>query len=129
MGELLRFATVGAAGYFVDVAALYFAKDVLGLGYYGGRVVSYLVAATFTWYLNARFTFRSEELGVRQWGRFLAANSAGAVVKSPGELVGAVRRPRPKASKLRATPPTTSGAAKFFFWGVALAATRGSTGS
>jgi putative flippase GtrA len=80
VSELLRFAVVGVIGYGVDVAALYVARDALGLGLYLGRVFSFLVAATATWYLNARFTFRVERLGIGQWARFLAANSAGALV-------------------------------------------------
>jgi putative flippase GtrA len=80
MGELFRFALVGVVGFAVDVAALYFARDALALGLYLGRVFSFLVAATATWYLNARFTFRVERLGLAQWARFLVANSAGALV-------------------------------------------------
>ncbi|MGH8576331.1 MAG: GtrA family protein, partial [Gammaproteobacteria bacterium] len=48
-GRFLRFGLVGTAGFVVDAAALTAAMAWLGLGPYGGRVVSYLAAATFTW--------------------------------------------------------------------------------
>jgi putative flippase GtrA len=80
VAELLRFAVVGTIGFIIDVAALHLFAEALGAGLYLGRVFSFLAAATVTWYLNARFTFRVERLGLAQWARFLAANSVGAVV-------------------------------------------------
>jgi putative flippase GtrA len=79
--QFLSFAVVGVAGFIVDTIALYAALG-LGLGLYGGRAVSFLVAATFTWAMNRRFTFpaRDRERPARQWLKFLAANSLGAVV-------------------------------------------------
>lgn len=80
--ELLTFALIGVGGLFVDMAALAVALHLLGLDPYGGRVFSYLMAATFTWYLNRRFTFVgvSRRAALRQWAKFLAANAVGAVV-------------------------------------------------
>jgi len=81
-GEFLRFGIVGTAGFLVDTAALYAALHALGLGLYGGRVFSYLVAATFTWAMNRRFTFKdaAAQSAAGQWGKFVAANAVGAVV-------------------------------------------------
>jgi hypothetical protein len=80
LGQFLRFGLVGTAGFMVDAAALT-AAMALGLGPYGGRVVSYLAAATFTWAMNRRFTFADADprRGTAQWGRFVAANGAGGV--------------------------------------------------
>jgi putative flippase GtrA len=80
--QFLRFGLVGVLGLGVDTAALYFAKDVLGLGLYGGRVFSYLVAATFTWAANRRYTFTQADTShpIHQWGKFLAANAVGGLV-------------------------------------------------
>ena len=54
LGQFLRFGLVGTAGFVVDAAALTAAMAWLGLGPYGGRVVSYLAAVTFTWAMNRR---------------------------------------------------------------------------
>jgi putative flippase GtrA len=80
--QLLSFSMVGAAGFIVDAAGLYFAMHVLGAGLYGGRVISYLVAATATWALNRRYTFRAQrsQNRLKEWGRFLAANTVGGLV-------------------------------------------------
>lgn len=82
LGQFLRFALVGTAGFVVDAAALT-AAMALGLGPYGGRVVSYLAAVTFTWAMNRRFTFAGADprRGTAQWGRFVAVNGVvGALV-------------------------------------------------
>ena len=64
----------------VDCSALY-AVLWAGLGLYDGRLVSFVTAATFTWYLNRNFTFEVRERpSTREWFRFLLANSLGGVV-------------------------------------------------
>jgi len=80
--ELVRFTLVGAAGFLVDAGALMLALHGLGLGLYGGRVFSYLCAATFTWICNRRFTFAAASSGapLTQWLRFLGANAIGGAV-------------------------------------------------
>jgi putative flippase GtrA len=78
--ELLSFTAIGMAGLCVDTAALYLSL-ALGLNLYSGRVISYLVAATFTWAMNRRFTFATTDRTApfKQWLRFLAANTVGAL--------------------------------------------------
>lgn len=73
---------VGVVGFAVDASALYFAIHVLGAGLYGGRLLSYLAAATTTWALNRRYTFHANKSRnkVAEWGRFLAANAIGGLV-------------------------------------------------
>jgi len=80
--QFLSFAAVGTIGFVVDTATLYLAMGQLGAGLYGGRVISYLVAATTTWALNRRYTFRQQRSADRmgEWGRFLAANAVGGLV-------------------------------------------------
>jgi len=58
-GQMLRFGIVGGVGFLIDAGLLHVMLQ-LGLGYYGGRVVSFLAAATTTWILNRSFTFRRE---------------------------------------------------------------------
>lgn len=80
IGRFVRFALVGAAGFLVDVAALYGAF-AMGLGLYSGRAVSYLSAATFTWAVNRRFTFAaSAPPSFTEWLRFVLANTSGGMV-------------------------------------------------
>lgn len=80
-GQFLRFAAVGAAGFLVDAGALWLAMQA-GAGPLGGRALSYLAAATFTWALNRRLTFREAGAGgaLAQWARFLAVNAVGGAV-------------------------------------------------
>jgi putative flippase GtrA len=74
--EFLRFGLVGLAGYVVDVVVLRLGL-LAGLGLYWGRVPSYVAAASTTWWLNRRFTFRgSTRAGAapgRQWAVFVVA--------------------------------------------------------
>lgn len=80
--QFLTFALIGVGGLLVDMAALFVAMHLLMLDPYGGRVFSYLMAATFTWYMNRRYTFIgvSRRAAIRQWARFIAANAVGAMV-------------------------------------------------
>ena len=80
--QLVRFAAIGTLAFLVDASTLYFALGVLGLDKYSGRVLSFLVAATFTWAMNRRFTFPEARDApmARQWLEFLAANGVGGLV-------------------------------------------------
>jgi len=81
--EFMRFAVIGTAAFVVDTTVLYVALGA-GLGLYSGRVVSYLVAATFTWYGNRRITFATHAYGApaiaAEWLRFLLTNLVGGAV-------------------------------------------------
>ena len=77
--QFLSFAVVGAIGFVVDVAVLYLVAPLLG--WYGARVVSFLAAATATWALNRRYTFRRSEASVlREYLGYLVTMLGGAVV-------------------------------------------------
>jgi putative flippase GtrA len=80
--ELLTFGLIGIGGLLVDMAALAIALHVLGLDFYAGRLFSYLLAVTFTWYMNRRFTFIgvSRRAALKQWAKFTLANGVGAAV-------------------------------------------------
>jgi len=79
--QFLRFALAGAVGFVVDVGVLYIALS-LGLGYYLGRVVSFLAAAFTTWQINRRYTFpiHDGERWIAEWLRYLLAMLAGGSV-------------------------------------------------
>jgi putative flippase GtrA len=80
--QFLRFALVGIAGFVVDAATLYTAMHYAGANHYGGRLISYLVAASVTWALNRRFTFHARRSArpLHEWGRFLASNALGGLL-------------------------------------------------
>ncbi|WP_431285351.1 GtrA family protein [Humitalea sp. 24SJ18S-53] len=80
--EAFRFGVVGALGFLVDTAVLYGAL-ALGAGLYGGRVLSYLAAASFTWAVNRAWTFAGRAAGAkagRQWALFVLVNLGGFVL-------------------------------------------------
>jgi putative flippase GtrA len=80
-GELLRFAAAGVVGLVVDVAVLYLALAA-GLGFYAGRVLSFLSAVFVTWRINRRYTFRGAA-GVsvwREWYSYLGMMLGGGVI-------------------------------------------------
>jgi putative flippase GtrA len=80
--QFALFALVGSAGFVVDAGVLLFLVDVLHANVYFARVVSWLVAATFTWRLNRSFTFKGAggHGAAQQWRKFLAANLGGGLV-------------------------------------------------
>ena len=78
--ELIRFGLVGASGFVVDTVILY---TVLAFGdlFYVGRIVSFMGAVTFTWYMNRVFTFVDREGSMfAQWRRFVFVNSGGGLI-------------------------------------------------
>jgi putative flippase GtrA len=80
--RIIRYAFVGGLGFCIDTGVLYFALDALRTGYYGGRILSYTVAATSTWYLHRRFTFADtrNDNRIGEWGRFVVLNLIGGAV-------------------------------------------------
>ncbi len=81
-GEFLRFGAVGTIGFLIDAGVLQ-ALLSLGAGYYGGRAVSFIVAATGTWALNRRYTFRGQASGrsrLAEWLHWMTLMLAGGAV-------------------------------------------------
>ena len=77
--RLAIFSLVGVVGFVVDAGVLQLL--VLGLAWdrYSGRLISFVFAATATWLLNRRYTFRGprkHSLGV-EWARYILAMSGG----------------------------------------------------
>lgn len=79
--QLVRFALVGAFGFLIDSGVLYLCLYLFDLGYYLGRLVSYLCAATVTWYFHRIYTFNPDNLSnmKRQLASFIILNSLGGV--------------------------------------------------
>lgn len=97
--QFLRFAVGGAIGFVADAGMLYL-MIALGLGYFGGRLVSFVFAVWVTWQFNRRFTFRART-DIPVWREFLhyfvamlgggavnyAAYSATVVLLPPSNLL------------------------------------------
>lgn len=78
-GEVARFGVVGAVGFAVDAGVLTLGL-LAGAGPWLGRVVSYVAAATATFALNRRWTFRNADRSrpvAQDWGLFLVVNLVG----------------------------------------------------
>lgn len=78
------FCIGGVAGFAVDSAVLYLMAPVLG--WYAARVVSFICAATATWWFNRRFTFVDAERTaraadtLRQYVKYLGSMTLGGLV-------------------------------------------------
>ncbi len=66
-------------GFLVDATILHVMVTAGGLGLYASRLLSYLGAATTTWFANRHFTFHGgANASARcQWGRFVWVNGLG----------------------------------------------------
>ncbi len=75
------FLVVGGIGFLVDAGVLQLLL-VAGLGAFGARAVSVLIALTVTWYLNRRFVFKTggHNRKKAEYGRHLASQSFGALI-------------------------------------------------
>lgn len=80
--QFLRFALVGVAGFVVDAGVVTLLTRAGGIDPYSSRVVSFVAAATATWWLNRNFTFKVDATAsrARQWLRFVVVNAGGALI-------------------------------------------------
>jgi putative flippase GtrA len=82
LGHFLRFALVGTLGFLVDAGVLMSCIALLDANPYAARAVSFLIAATFTWWLNRSWTFRGLDHRPpgKEWFLFLIANAGGSLI-------------------------------------------------
>jgi len=97
--QFLRFCVVGVLGFFTDAGITLVITQLLHAGPMPGRVVAFIIAASLTWYLNRRYTFRSTA-GNGSWAPYLVLTAFGAFINigmyrtwvqvagtAPGQLV------------------------------------------
>lgn len=79
--QFVRFAIAGVVGFVVDAGVLYLAL-ACGLGFFAGRIVSFMAAVWVTWRINRRHTFRerAERSVWVEWWRYLLSMLGGASV-------------------------------------------------
>jgi putative flippase GtrA len=76
---LVRFGLVGVLGFVVDTGVVDGMRFVHG-NLYLDQAIAYLIAATVTWWLNRRFTFKTKATpSWREWGKYLLANLSGGI--------------------------------------------------
>jgi len=80
--RIVKFGIIGVAGFVIDSVCLYVFIYLFNMDFYTGRLASFSIAVTFTWYGNRIFTFRDRRgVGLfREWGRFVLANLPGGFV-------------------------------------------------
>jgi len=105
-----RFGLVGVGGLFVDMAVLYAVIWGFGLGPVSAKVISFLAAATFTWWMNRRYTFgHSGKALLHEWASFLATNAFGGVVNFSVYTVLVTQFPHPWMPALATAAGSVSG--------------------
>lgn len=78
-GMLARFCVVGTIGFAVDSSLTLLLTQTLAWNPFPARLCAFLVAATATWSLNRRFTFRSSR-GASTWAPYVLFTSVGAAI-------------------------------------------------
>ena len=73
--QLIRFGTVGASGYVVNLAVFALCVHVLGIDYRVSAVIAWIVSVLNNFLLNRHWTFRAKQAHpVRQGVRFFAVS-------------------------------------------------------
>lgn len=84
--QFLRFCIVGTMGFVVDYGVLMVLTGLAGTDPWSGRLLSFLVAASATWVLNRRFTFRlrgrvrADQPLTREWTSYVGLTAVGGAV-------------------------------------------------
>ncbi|WP_290644162.1 GtrA family protein [Aquabacterium sp.] len=78
--SLILFCISGGLALFVDIGVLYVSRPWLGS--YGGRVLSFLAAATFTWLFNRNITFKGPKEGsvLKEYLTYLSSMAVGGAI-------------------------------------------------
>ncbi|PWI34199.1 polysaccharide biosynthesis protein GtrA [Vibrio albus] len=75
-----RFAFVGGVGFLVDSAVFGLAWYLFSVPVHAARVISFVCAATATWWGNRIFTFDARERNIfRQWASFFSSACVSAI--------------------------------------------------
>lgn len=73
--QFIKFSIVGSSNTLVDFVVYIFLTRALSVYYMWAAVMAFVVAVTWSFYFNRRWTFRARGRGVRrQYTRFIMAN-------------------------------------------------------
>lgn len=80
--RFIRFATIAALAFCVDISVLYLLSTMAGLALFEARLISLPVAASFAWLANRHTTFsdRKPRPRVRQWAHYLSINVFSGII-------------------------------------------------
>lgn len=81
--EVMLFAVGGGIGFVVDAGIVQMLVSFAHVNPYIGRIISFLVAATITWWWNRSHTFSARHSGrslFGEWLHWMALMSGGAAV-------------------------------------------------
>ena len=78
-GAFLRFCAVGVVGFLVDASGTLLLSQVAALSPLPARIAAFIVAATITWGLNRRYTFKSMA-GLGCWVPYVLLTGVGALI-------------------------------------------------
>jgi putative flippase GtrA len=77
--QFIRFCLVGVLGFLADAATTLMMTQEFHIGPIMGRIGAFIIAASITWFLNRRYTFRSTA-GDGSWAPYLALTAFGAMI-------------------------------------------------
>lgn len=81
MTPFLRFCAVGTIGFVIDAGILQLLVSGTGANPYLARIVSFLAAASATWWMNRRYTFQVEHSATHaEWARYVIFMVLGALL-------------------------------------------------
>jgi putative flippase GtrA len=80
--QAVKFVIVGGVGFVVDAGILTLLNSFYGFSLLQSRICSVSIALTVTWFLNRQQTFSDQRSrrAIREWGRYAAVNSFGAIL-------------------------------------------------
>ena len=82
--EAIIFALAGTAGFLVDASTVLTLSNLAAFDLVSAKLVGFAVAVTVTWIINRNVTFahRKDERLLREWTRYVSANSFGGLINN-----------------------------------------------
>ncbi len=82
--EFAKFAVAGTAGFLVDAGLVAVLNQKYGISPIFSQCIAFAVAVIITWLFNRHWTFlrHADKKWLREFGKYLAANSVGAAVNN-----------------------------------------------
>ena len=80
VSSFVRFSIIGTFGYLIDITIFFAINELYDLSVYLSRIISFIFAATFSWYGNRLFTFSSSKRKrvLKEWIDYVYSMTPGA---------------------------------------------------